>query len=182
MLRLFYRKRLIFDMRKIILNLCMSLDGFIEGPNGEFDWCFTDQDYGMSDFLARIDTIFFGRHSFDVLQATAPEAFSDKQKIIFSNSLNPKDSKHPIIGENWQKTVEEMLQIDGKDIWLFGGASLTSAMLQANLIDELMIAVHPLILGAGKPLFLDISNRKQLELIDTKTYSSGLVQLVYKMI
>jgi len=51
-------------MRKIILNLAVSLDGFIEGPNGEIDWCFTDQDYGMTDFLNRIDTIFFGRKSY----------------------------------------------------------------------------------------------------------------------
>lgn len=54
-------------MRKVILNLAVSLDGFIEGPNGEFDWCFTDQDYGMTDFMNRIDVIFIERKSYELV-------------------------------------------------------------------------------------------------------------------
>lgn len=167
--------------RKIILNLCTSLDSFIEGPNGEYDWCLTDQDYGMTDFLNRIDTIFFGRKSYEQLKEAAPDAFTDKQAVVFSNTLKNEEHDFKIIGENIEKEVAEFLAQSGKDIWLFGGASLTSALLKMNLVNEFMIAVHPLILGKGKPLFTDIDERIQLKLTDNKTYSSGLVQLFYEV-
>ena len=61
-------------MRKIILGLAVSLDGYIEGPNGEFDWCFTDQDYGMSEFFKRIDTVFMGRKSYELTQSMGEAA------------------------------------------------------------------------------------------------------------
>lgn len=167
--------------RKVILNLCLTLDSFIEGPNGEYDWCLTDQDYGMTDFLNRIDTIFFGRKSYEQLQEAAPGAFADKQTVVFSTTLKNEENSFKIISDNIKSEIENFLTQPGKDIWLFGGASLTSALLKLNLVDELMIALHPLILGKGKPLFSDIENRIPLKLTDTKTYSSGLVQLFYQV-
>lgn len=167
--------------RKIILNLCTSLDSFIEGANGEIDWCFTDQDYGMTDFLNQIDTIFFGRKSYEQLLEMAPDAFADKMKIVFSNSLKNTNQEAKIISGNIEEEVNKIVHSEGKDIWLFGGASLTTAMINLNLVDELMIAVHPLILGRGKPLFEKINMRKKLKLTDTKTYSTGLVQVFYEI-
>ncbi len=169
------------NKRKIILNLCTSLDSYIEGQNGEIDWCFTDQDYGMTEFLNRIDAIFFGRKSYEQLIREMPNAFSDKRKVVFSKTLNSNDSNLKIISENFEKEVIEIINSEGKDIWLFGGASLVTDMINANLVDELMISIHPLILGSGKPLFIDIQNRRKLKLIDNKTFSSGLVQLLYKV-
>jgi len=168
-------------MREIILNLCTSLDSYIEGPNGEFDWCFTDQDYSMTAFLDRIDTIFLGRKSYEQLERDAPDAFSNKKKIVFSNSLKNEDNDLQIISSDIEKEVKEIINSPGKDIWLFGGASLTASMINLNLVDELMISVHPLILGKGKPLFSDIETRKKLKLKDTKTFSTGLVQLYYEI-
>ncbi|WP_437398749.1 dihydrofolate reductase family protein [Flagellimonas lutimaris] len=167
--------------RKVILNLCTSLDFYIEGKNGEIDWCFTDQDYGMTEFLNRIDTIFIGRKSYEQLIKEMPNAFADKKKIVFSKTLNSVDKNLTIIKNNFEESVNRITKSEGKDIWLFGGADLTTNMINANLVDKLMISVHPLILGNGKPLFIDIHNRQNLELIDTKTFSSGLVQLLYKM-
>jgi len=65
----------------------MTLDSFIEGANGEIDWYFTDQDYGMTDFLNQIDSIFFGRKSYEQLLEMTPDAFAGKTKIVFSNTL-----------------------------------------------------------------------------------------------
>lgn len=166
--------------RKVILNLCMSLDSFIEGANGEIDWCFTDQDYSMTEFLARIDTIFFGRKSYEQLLEMAPDAFSDKTPVVFSNTF--QDEKIKIIGSNLEKEVNNLLTQPGKDIWLFGGASLVSSFIKLNLIDEMMIAVHPLLLGKGKPLFEDLEKRVQLKLTDTRTFDTGLVQLFYEVL
>lgn len=167
------------DKRKIILNLCTSLDFYIEGANGEIDWCLTDQDYAMTAFLNRIDTIFFGRKSYEQLVREMPHAFSDKKKVVFSRTLKSSDTDSIIISDHMENEVHKIIGTSGKDIWLFGGASLITSMLNLNLIDELMISVHPLILGKGKPLFIDIENRKKLHLTDTKTFSTGLVQLYY---
>ena len=111
----------------------------------------------------------------------APDAFADKTKIVFSNTLKNTDQGPKIINGNIEEAVNNILNSEGKDIWLFGGASLTTAMIKLNLVDELMIAVHPLILGSGKPLFEKTDIRKKLKLTDTKTYSTGLVQLFYEI-
>ncbi len=71
-------------MRRVILNLAVSLDSFIEGPNGEYDWCFTDQDYGMTEFLAGVDTLFLGRKSFDLMRQQEGNFFADKSWSVFS--------------------------------------------------------------------------------------------------
>jgi len=78
--------------------------------------------------------------------------------------------------------VNKIVQSAGKDIWLFGGAELTAAFLELNLIDEFMLAVHPILLGGGKPLFQDTGQQIELQMTDCKTYSSGLVQLFYSVL
>jgi dihydrofolate reductase len=169
------------NKRKIILNLCTSLDSFIEGENGEIDWCFTDQDYSMTEFLDGIDTIFIGRKSYEQLIREMPNAFSDKNIIVFSRTLRESKGNSKIISRNIETEVNKIINESGKNIWLFGGANLTTTFINLNLVKELMISVHPLILGKGKPLFINIQNRVKLELIDTKAFSTGLVQLFYKI-
>lgn len=71
-------------MRKILLNLAVSLDSFIEGPKGEFDWCFTDQDYGMTGFLERIDAIFMGRKSYELFEQMDKNPFPDKAPVSWN--------------------------------------------------------------------------------------------------
>lgn len=168
-------------MRKLILNLCISLDSFIEGPNGEIDWCFTDQDYSMTEFLNRTDSIFFGRKSYDQFIREVPDAFPDKEKFVFTKTKNYSSVNLNVISDDIENVIKEILNQPGKDIWLFGGASITTTFLNLNLVDELMLSVHPLILGSGKSLFFDIQNRKKLKLTDTKTFSTGLVQLYYEI-
>ena len=169
-------------MRKIVLGLAVSLDGFIEGPNGEYDWCFTDQDYGMSEFLNRIDSIFYGRKSYEVmLNAEHAEGnpFAKIRSYVFSNSLLKPFTNTELVSGNWADKVKTIQQEPGKDIWLFGGANLITSFMNAGLVDELFLAVHPIILGAGKPLFQNINHRKHFTLIESKSYSTGLVALTY---
>ena len=168
-------------MRKVILNLAVSLDGFIEGPKGEFDWCFDDQDYGMEEFMSRIDTILIGRKSYEVLmqQFENRNPFSDKMTYVFSQTIQSTDPKTVVLKGNVEQEVKEILKRPGKDLWLFGGANLVTAFMKAELVDELWLAVHPLLLGSGKPLFQGITERIPLNLVTTKTYSSGLVQMFY---
>lgn len=170
-------------MRKLILNVAVSLDGFIEGPNGEFDWCFTDQDYGMTEFFARIDALFIGRKSYEVVQQMGEEAtgsFPKMTEYIFSTTLQEVKPGAILINGDLKTEVERIKAEPGKDIWLFGGALLTHALMELGLVDELLLAVHPLILGKGKPLFSDFDGRIALKLLNTITYSSGLVSLQYQ--
>jgi dihydrofolate reductase len=171
-------------MRKIIMGLAVSLDGFIEGPNGEFDWCYTDQDYGMSDFFKKIDSVFIGRKSYEVAQAmgdAATAGFPKLNEYIFSTTLDTVKDGAILIKKNVREEIEKIRNEKGKDIWLFGGAKLITSLLKLGLVDELWLSVHPIILGAGKPLFSDISERIHLKLIHCQTYSTGLVSLTYHL-
>jgi dihydrofolate reductase len=172
-------------MRKIILCVAVSLDGLIEGPNGEYDWCFMDQDYGLSAFFKRIDTTFMGRKTYELAQTINKEdnfGFPKFKEYVFSTTLDKVKEGATLIKDNVKAEVEKIKKEKGKDIWLFGGAGLTTSLMNLKLVDELYLAVHPIILGSGRPLFKNIDRRVKLELMDTKTYSTGLVALTYDII
>ncbi|HWJ27790.1 MAG TPA: hypothetical protein VNS32_14690, partial [Flavisolibacter sp.] len=104
-------------MRKIILGVAVSLDGYIEGPNGEFDWCFTDQDYGLSEFFKRIDTSFMGRKTYEVAMAMGEEANLPKVKeYVFSNTLTQVKNGAILINGDIRSEVEKIKSSQGKDI------------------------------------------------------------------
>jgi dihydrofolate reductase len=169
-------------MRKVILNLAMSLDGYIEGPNGEYDWCFADQDYGMTEFLNNTDAIFLGRKSYEMLMAAYPEMFAALKMYVFSDTLTHVEGNNEIITRvDFKQRVYEIRNQPGADIWLYGGAELVSAFIAHDQINELLLSVHPTILGSGKPLFIDIKERTDLVLLGSEQFSSGLVQLKYTL-
>ena len=174
-------------MRKIILGVAMSLDGFIEGPNGEYDWCFTDQDYGMSAFFKRIDAIFMGRKSYDVSKsasAQSPEGENPWKGIktyVFSNSIKALDGADvELVSGDTVGAARKLKEKKGKDIWLFGGAELTASLMNESLVDELWLSIHPVLLGAGKPMFQNIKTRKKLKVTQNQVYNTGLVQVCYE--
>lgn len=168
-------------MRKVILRLAVSLDGYIEGPNGEYDWCFTDQDYGMRNFLKRVDSVFIGRKTYEmILNAKGAPGFGKIKEYIFSKTLDKIVNGKTLIKRDIKKQVTKIKNEPGKDIWLFGGADLTASLMNLNLVDEISLAVHPILLGGGKPLFINIQKRTPLTLTDSKIYSSGLVSLTYR--
>ena len=166
-------------MRKVILGLAVSLDGFIEGPNGEYDWCFTDQDYGLSEFFKSVDAIFMGRKSYEVASSTAEtNPWKGMTTYLFSNTIAMPPANDVKLVRSMDE-VAGILRQPGKDIWLFGGAELTTAFINAGLVHELWLSIHPILLGSGKPLFQNIDGRKNLKLIESRTYDSGLVSVKY---
>lgn len=175
-------------MRKLIVGLAISLDGFIEGPNGEYDWCFTDQDYGMTEFLKGIDAIFYGRKTWEMMKNyTPPEGMPAEnpwkhiKNYVFSNTYNKAEDDFELITGDVVNAVKKLKELPGKNIWMFGGASLNDTLMKAGLIDGIGLAVHPILLGKGKPFFSDYGKRIELSLSDCKTYSTGLVYLTYKV-
>jgi dihydrofolate reductase len=177
-------------MRKVILDLAISLDGFIEGPNGEIDWCIMEEEMDILGFLSKIDSIFYGRKSYDLWGEFDPmetqnpsekelwESIHQKNKFVFSRSKE-ESGKYTLISENIKETVQSIKSKDGKDIWLYGGASLIKTFIEENLIDVYQLSVHPIALGSGLPLFENLKERLNLKLLEVKRYKSGVVQLIY---
>lgn len=179
--------------RRIILDLAVTLDGFIEGKKGEVDWCIMDSDMGFIKFLNHIDTILYGRKSYDLWgQYTPKKEDSDtekeiwklvhsKEKYVFSRTQKRIDNNVTFINDNIFEEVIKLKNKPGKDIWLYGGASLITTFIDLGLVDEFRLSVHPVILGEGKPLFIHIKQRLNLKLVNTKRFSSGVVQLCYHL-
>jgi dihydrofolate reductase len=178
-------------MRKIILDLAVTLDGFIEGPNGEVDWCIMDDDMNFEGFLSEIDTIFYGRVSYDMWGNFVPDpAASETEKAIWSAvhskkkyvfSSNPQHNEDAtFISSDIVGKVNEIRRHNGKDIWLYGGSKLIQTFIDFKLIDVYRISVHPTVLGAGKPLFENLKERINLTLKEVNRFKSGVVQLIYE--
>ncbi len=178
-------------MKKIILNLAVTLDGFIEGANGEIDWCIMDDDMNFDAFIESVDTLFYGRVSYDSWGNFNPEANASpaeklmwqeihaKTKFVFSRQ-HRTDENATFISSDIAGQVAEIKKRGGKDIWLYGGANLIKTFINLDLIDIYKISVHPVALGNGKPLFEDLKSRIDLRLIDTRVFRSGVVELTYE--
>ena len=183
-------------MRDVILNLATTLDGFIEGPKGELDWLVRDEtlDFGdiLNDILSDKDIIFYGRVSYDKWGNFQPDKnasqkikdayklLHSKQKYVFSKTKRDNDTDAVFIHSDIKESVLEIKKQSGKNIWLYGGGKLTTTFLNLDLIDEYRLAVHPVILGKGRPLFQNIEDRHKLKLVDAKGYSSGVTLLTYR--
>jgi dihydrofolate reductase len=134
----------------------------------------------MHDFLERIDSIFFGRKSYDVLVNSGEDLFWGKKKYVFSQSL-PENEDYELIHGDMETEVKNLKQREGQDIWLFGGAILVNYLLNLGLVDEMILSIHPILLGKGKRLFQNLPGKSNLHLYNSVTYDSGLVQLYYNM-
>ncbi|GAB6930705.1 dihydrofolate reductase family protein [Paenibacillus sp. JCM 10914] len=177
--------------RRIILDLAVTLDGFIEGKHGEVDWCIMDDELEFNHFLNQVDTILYGRKSYDLWGQFTPELkhsdsekeFWDlvhsKEKYVFSRTQKGTNDNAIFINDGILEEANKLKNRPGKDIWLYGGAELIATFINLGLVDEFRLSVHPVVLGEGKPLFVDIKKRLNLTMVNTRSFSSGVVQLIY---
>lgn len=186
-------------MRKIILFMHTSLDGFVAGPNGEMDWINVDEK--MFEYAGRqtdnSSTALYGRVTYEMMEGYWPTAgkqpnaskhdiehsnwYNKVEKVIISRSLKNKNIPNTkIISENLSEEIEKLKQQPGKDIVIFGSPSASHSLMQLNLIDEYWLFVNPVILGKGIPLFKNINDRMNLKLVESNVFSSGVVGLHYK--
>ncbi|OAM94930.1 bifunctional deaminase-reductase domain protein [Pelosinus fermentans DSM 17108] len=103
-----------------------------------------------------------------------------KNKVVVSTTYTASSGEVQYINRNIEAEIRKLKQEPGKDVWLYGGASLISTFINLGLVDEYRLSVHPVVLGAGKPLFESLRERLSLVLTDVRRYSSGVVQLVYR--
>jgi dihydrofolate reductase len=170
-------------MRKVVLGLGISLDGYIARRNGAVDFLFMPKDYSMADFFATIDTAIMGRKTLDAALQMGGGSFtsSTMTTYVFSNSKPPGERDGLIfVNESPGSFISRLRKRPGKDIWLMGGVELARTFLDADLVDRLYLGVIPVLLGEGIPLFPSGFPQRDFTLIENKTYSRGLIALTYE--
>jgi dihydrofolate reductase len=170
-------------MRKISLFIASSLDGYIARTSGEVDWLFTDQDYGYTEFFAQIDTVIMGNRTYQQILSFGEYPYKGKEAFVFSKTMQSEiDQNVKFVGSDWNGFINTLRQSNGRDIWLTGGAQTIRYFLKQGFIDELILSIHPIILGSGIPLIVnDQSLETVLELKNVITYESGLLQVHYNL-
>lgn len=151
-------------MRKVILFIASSLDSYIARPSSDIDWLFTDQDYGYSEFFATVDTVLMGRKTYKQVLTFGEYPYKEKKTYVFTNNSSLKRYNNADIATDVRKFVDNLRQVDGKNIWLIGGSLLIRDFMSKNLVDELILSIHPIILGEGIPLFAHQINATSLKL------------------
>jgi dihydrofolate reductase len=185
------------EMRRLIVSEMVTLDGYFAGPNGEIDWFFWNEEMAnySADLLSRVDTILFGRVTYELMADYWPSAsmtaeepiiidkMNNLPKIVFSKTLEKAEWENTKLVEEINKDdILKMKQQPGKDIVIYGSGSIVSALTQLGLIDEYRILVNPIILGSGKLLFKNLTERVNLKLVQTKTFKSSVILLHYSVI
>lgn len=168
-------------MRKIRLFIASSLDGYIARTSGEVDWLFTDSDYGYNEFFAQIDTVLMGNKTYQQILDWGEYPYKGKKGFVFSKTRQgERDNNVEFVGGDLKVFINTLLNHSGGDMWLVGGSQIIHYFMQQGFVDELILSIHPIILGSGIPLIVnDSSLETALELKNVKTYDSGLLQVVY---
>ena len=179
-------------MRKVVYSLTNSLDNFIARTDGGADWILMDDDL-MNEFprfFEMFDTVLMGRKSYDVAYAQShhqdpsqgESGFMGMKTYVFSRTMKASPGGEvELVSGDAGEFVRNLKKQSGKDIWLMGGGNLAASLLKENLIDEINLAIQPVLLGSGVPLFPDGEGQINLELVESKTYKNGTVSVTYRV-
>jgi dihydrofolate reductase len=168
-------------MRRVLYSVAASLDGYIAGTRGEFDWIPMEPTFDWKAFRGRFDTVLMGRRTYEVAAAQeSGGSMPEMRTYVFSRTL--ESAKHPmvtVVSENAAGVVDGLRKDSGKDIWLMGGGVLFRSLLEADLVDGVEVGLVPILLGQGIPLLPAMPRHRRLVLTKTQTYPSGIVLLNY---
>jgi dihydrofolate reductase len=174
-------------MRKLSLFIATSLDGYIAKPNDDLSFLKLvekeGEDYGYAKFTDTIDTIILGRKTYDyVLKEIGPSHYDNGKRNVFviTRTQKPSVGKTTFYTGNLTELVEQLKSESGKNIYCDGGAEIVNELLKSDLIDEFIISIVPVLVGNGTRLFKNGRPEQQLELVNSKTFDTGLTQLHYK--
>lgn len=179
-------------MRKVTLGMNMSLDGFVAGPNGELDWIFPSVTPAQMEVINaathQADTILIGRNTYLEQAAMWPtqtgelaDLLNSYTKVVFSKTLDKLEWNNARFADgSIEEEINNLKSQQGKNIYVTGGVKFAQSCIQAGLIDEMTLFIHPILLGAGKSLFKTMSNQQHLKLSDVKTFDTGVVQHTYQ--
>ena len=162
----------------------MSLDGYIAKADNDMTFLTIVQkdgeDYGYNDFIKEVDTVIMGRKTYDWVMTQVKEfPHADIDSYIITRTPNPAKGKISFYTGNLKELILELKQNAGKNIFIDGGAEIVNLLVKDNLIDEYIISIIPILLGDGVRLFRGSIMEQNLELISSKQYDTGLIQLHY---
>ncbi len=180
-------------MRRIVAGLFLSLDGVMEAPDQwHFPWFNEEMGEAVGSGMAAADAILLGRVTYQAFAAYWPDKGSDVEladymnntpKYVVSRTLDTVEWRNSMLipGTHAAKELTNLKRRPGKDISIIGSATLVRSLLRDNLLDELRLFVHPIVVGSGKRLFEDGGpQKKALKLVDSKTFRTGVVYLTYQ--
>lgn len=184
--------------RKLRLQVHMSIDGCIAGPNNEMDWLVWDDDYikYLNDITESVDTIIMGRKMVDGFIPYWTEVTNKPDdplyeiakkmveipKVVFTKTINKSDWPNTNIAKgDFRNEITKLKNLDGRDIIVYGGISFDSSLIKEKLIDEFYLFINPIVLGSGKTIFKDLKEIQKLTLIESKVFDCGLVLLHYEV-
>jgi dihydrofolate reductase len=170
-------------MRKIVLGVGISLDGYIARPDGGVDFLFMPRDYSMAPFFATVDTAVMGRKTLDAgLKMSGGSLPHYNMAMYVFTKSKPAGERDGVIfvKESPARLIARLRERRGKDIWLMGGGELARTFLESDLVDRLYLGVVPVLLGEGIPLFPSGFPQRDFKLIENKSYSRGLIALTYE--
>ncbi|HEY3181112.1 MAG TPA: dihydrofolate reductase family protein [Casimicrobiaceae bacterium] len=170
-------------MRRLKLFIAASLDGYIAGRGGDISWLFRDGDYGYEAFFAGIDTVLSGRRTYEAALSFEQWPYPDRNVVVFTrgNTLRIVSPNTVATSRAPAEILAELRAREGRDLWLVGGGELVRACLDARLIDDVIVSIHPILLGEGVPIVAPGAARTPLTLTAERRYPSGLVQLTYRV-
>ncbi len=186
-------------MRKLVLFMHTSLDGFVAGPNGELDWISYDKELEKyaAEIVSTVGSPLYGRVTYQMMENYWPTVLKNPSstkyelehahwveninKIVFSKTLQKVEWKNTrLIKENIAEEIQKLKLLAGKDLVIFGSPGLAHTLMRLGLIDEYRLTVNPVVLGRGIPLFKEIKDKINLRLINAKTFNSGVVGFHYE--
>lgn len=170
--------------QKIVLYIATSLDGFIAGPHDDISWLFryNDVDYGYKEFFATIGAVIEGKRTYDIEVKNGWENAHPVPTFVLTHKKQKKEQKRHDVeftSDEIGEVIKKAKNITDKNIWLIGGANAAQQFLREGLLDEIIIAIVPIILGKGIRLFDKIPTTIDLTLKELKQYEKGLVQMTY---
>lgn len=172
-------------MRKVTFGVANSLDNFIARKDGAVDWLIWSDEAAvvMKDFWKKIDTVLMGRKTYEVALTHSKgkkNPYPSIKTYVFSRTLKTGEDVE-IIAENAAEFVRDLKNQEGKEICLMGGGDFARSLFEAGLIDEIGFNIHPVLLGGGIPLFLEMNRQIELELIESKPFKNGCVLVSYRV-
>jgi dihydrofolate reductase len=168
-------------MRKIILFIASSLDGYIARENGDIDWLPETGSSGYGDFIKSIDSVVMGKKTYDQVLTFGDYPYKDQKSYVFTRNKNLTKDENTEFVQDVEKLMKNIVLDSGKNTWLIGGSEIISTFVNLDLIDELILSLIPVVLGKGIPLFKNMEKELKMELVKTTDYEN-LVELHYKIL
>jgi dihydrofolate reductase len=172
-------------MRKIIVYVATSADGFIARPDGDVGWLDRPRpkgNYGMAAFYKSVDTVLMGRKTYEVALKFGQEFYTGKKNYVFSRRRRRAAAPGvEFVSGPIGDFARELCGGEGKDVWLVGGGGLTASFLDEGLIDEFIVHVVPVFIGEGIPLVGPRRRSVPLRLLSSRAYPDGVVRLHYSV-